>query len=194
MPTPLPFHRQRQPSIDVDAVAGQGFTLVEVLVAVLAVAIGVTGLVTLTNITSSSQLALNTENRRADAIAADIAEVQRINDRYTCAGLTAASGGNCAVSANDVREDGYYPSNSNGQTNFRDRCDFAGSGADLVSGIATIIPTNSNASAALSASGVTRTIDTANQGQAHRYTVAYTAGGQTLATLTLVPTTAAWCP
>jgi type II secretory pathway pseudopilin PulG len=171
-----------------------GFTLVEVLVVVVTLSLGLVGIASLVGIAGRNQAVLNTSNRRADAIAADISEVRRINDRYTCAGLTAVSGGSCVVSANDVNQSGYYPSTVNGQTNFRDRCDFDGSGADLVSGIASLIPTNSNASASLTAAGVTRTIDTANQGNAHRYTVTYTADGQTLATATYVPTTAAWCP
>jgi prepilin-type N-terminal cleavage/methylation domain-containing protein len=171
----------------------KGFTLVEVLVAVMAVAIGVTGLATLTNITSSSQVALNSANSRADAVAADIAELQRINNRYTCAGLTAASGGNCLISTTDPTQDDFYPTSANGRTNFDARCNYEGA-TDLVTPLAALIPPNSEASDELSNAGVTRTIDTANQGNAHRYTVTYTAGGQTLATLTLVPTTAAWCP
>lgn len=173
--------------------APKGFTLVEVLVAVLIVAIGVTGLATLTNITSSSQVALKSANSRGDAIAADIAELQRINNRYTCAGLTAASGGNCLISTTDPSQDDYYPESANGRTNFDARCNYEGT-TDLVTPLAALIPANSEASDALSDAGVTRSIDTANQGNAHRYTVTYTAGGSTLATLTLVPTTAAWCP
>lgn len=187
MSTPLPFRRQRQQSIDVDAGAGQGFTLAEVLVAVVVVAIGVTGLVTITNTTSSSQVALKSAEGRADAVAADIAELQRINDRFTCAS------GTCLISGSDVNQNGYFPSGSSAQTSFKGRCAYQ-SNSDLVTPLAALIPTNSNASSALSASGVTRSIDTANQGNAHLYTVTYAAGGQTLATRTLVPTTAAWCP
>jgi prepilin-type N-terminal cleavage/methylation domain-containing protein len=164
-----------------------GFTLVEVLVAIVVVAIGVTGLATLTNITSSSQVALKSANSRGDAVAADIAEIQRINDRFTCAS------GTCLISSSDVSQNGYFPSSQNAQTTFRDRCAYR-SNLDLVTTLAGLIPANSSASAALTASGVTRAVTVADQGQAHRYTVTYTAGGSTLATLTLVPTTAAWCP
>lgn len=170
-----------------------GFSLVEVLLVVVVLAVGVTGIASLTGIGGRNQNQLNTTNQRADAIAADIAEVRRINDRYTCAGLTAASGGTCAISTTDPNQNGYYPANANGRTNFANRCNYVG-GVDLVTELAGLIPANSSASAALTAAGVTRTIDTANQGNAHRYTVAYTAGGNTIATLTLVPTTAAWCP
>lgn len=164
-----------------------GFTLVEVLVAIVVVAIGVTGLATLTSITSSSQVALKSANSRGDAVAADIAEIQRINDRFTCAS------GTCLISSGDVNQNGYFPSSSSAQTTFRVRCAYQ-SNSDLVTTLAGLIPANSSASTRLADSGVTRSIDTANQGNAHRYTVTYTAGGQTLATLTLVPTTAAWCP
>ena len=170
-----------------------GFTLVEVLVMAFVLMVGTTAVATLTGIIGRNQIELNTSNRRADAISADIAEVRRMNDRYTCAGLIASSGGNCVISASDPDQDGYYPSNVNGQANFRDRCTYQG-GAELVTPLAALIPANSSASAALTAAGVTRTIDTANQGNAHLYTVTYSAGGNTIATLTLVPTTAAWCP
>jgi prepilin-type N-terminal cleavage/methylation domain-containing protein len=185
--TPFPLLSQRR------ILALQGFTLVEVLVAVVTVAIGVTGLATLTNITSSSQVALKSANSRADAVAADIAELQRINNRYTCAGLTAASGGNCVIDTDDPTQDDYYPTSTNGRSNFDARCNYEGA-TDLVTPLAGLIPANSSASTRLADSGVTRSIDTANQGNAHRYTVTYTAGGQTLATLTFVPTAAAWCP
>lgn len=185
--TPHVLTSQRRP------LALEGFTLVEVLVVVVALAAGLAGIASLVAIGGRNQQALNTSNKRADAIAADIAEVRRINDRYTCAGLTAASGGNCVISTNDPSQNDYYPTTANGRTNFDARCNYAGA-TDLVTPLAALIPTNSNASAALTATGVTRTIDTANQGSAHRYTVTYTAGGQTLATATYVPTTAAWCP
>jgi type II secretory pathway pseudopilin PulG len=185
--TPHFLTSQRRP------LALEGFTLVEVLVVVVALAAGLAGIASLVAIGGRNQQALNTSNKRADAIAADIAEVRRINDRYTCAGLTAASGGNCVISTNDPSQDDYYPTTVNGRTNFDARCNYEGA-TDLVTPLAALIPTNSNASAALTATGVTRTIDTANQGSAHRYTVTYTAGGQTLATATYVPTAAAWCP
>lgn len=171
----------------------QGFTLVEVLLVVVVLAAGLVSIASLVAIGGRNQATLNTSNKRADAIRADIAEVRRINDRYTCAGLTAASGGNCLISTSDPSQNDYYPTTENGRTNFDARCTYTGS-TDLVTPLAALIPTNSNASAALTAAGVTRTIDTANQGNAHRYTVTYTAGGQTLATATYVPTTAAWCP
>ena len=185
---PLAHHDRQRPGNPV-----AGFSLVEVLLVVVVLAVGVTGIASLTGIGARNQNQLNTTNQRADAIAADIAEVRRINDRYTCAGLTAASGGTCAISTTDPDQDGYYPENANGRTNFANRCNYEG-GVDLVTELAGLIPANSSASAALTAAGVTRTIDTANQGDAHRYTVTYTAGGNTIATLTLVPTSAAWCP
>lgn len=171
----------------------QGFTLVEVLVVVVALAAGLAGIASLVAIGGRNQQALNTRNNQADAIAADIAEVRRINDRYTCKDLTAATGGNCLINTTDPSQNDYYPTTANGRTNFDARCNYTGA-TDLVTPLAALIPTNSNTSAALTAAGVTRTIDTANQGNAHRYTVTYTAGGQTLATATYVPTTAAWCP
>ncbi len=185
--TPRPHLAQRR------LLALQGFTLVEVLVVVVALAAGLAGIANLVAIGGRNQVALNTSNKRADAIRADIAEVRRINDRYTCAGLTAASGGNCLISTTDPSQDDYYPTTGNGRANFDARCTYTGA-TDLVTPLAALIPTNSNASAALTATGVTRTIDTTNQGNAHRYTVTYTADGQTLATATYVPTTAAWCP
>lgn len=187
MPRPLRRHCQ----IRHEWVAG--FTLTEVLVMAFVLMVGTAAVATLTGIIGRNQIELNTANRTADAISADIAEVRRMNDRFTCAGLTTSSGGNCVISTSDPDQDGYYPSNVDGQANFRNRCTYQG-GAELVTPLAALIPANSSASAALTAAGVTRTIDTANQGNAHLYSVTYSAGGNTIATLTLVPTTAAWCP
>jgi prepilin-type N-terminal cleavage/methylation domain-containing protein len=188
-----PLHAHPRP-LQPRVAARAGFSLVEVLVVVVAISLGLVGIASLTAIGGRNQAQLNTSNRRADAINADIAEVRRINDRYTCAALTVASGGSCVINPSDVDQDGFYPTNANGRSNFADRCNYNGTGVDLVTGLAALIPTSSSASATLTAADVTRTIDTANQGSAHRYTVTYSADGNTIATLTLVPTTAAWCP
>lgn len=169
---------------------GNGFTLVEVLVAMVVLTIGVTGLGTLWAIRSGNQVAINRADQRTDAVSADIAEVRRINDRYTCKGVSTATA-SCTVSNSDVDQGDYQPDpETPAETNFLNRCRYNPSTFNLVSDLATKIPNNPS----LSAAGVTRTINTSAQGGAHLYTVTYTADGNTLASLNLVPTAAAWCP
>jgi prepilin-type N-terminal cleavage/methylation domain-containing protein len=188
-PTPLPA----LPTCASSSAAQQGFTLVEILLAVIVLTTGLVGIASLSTIANRNQSTSLGEATRVNAIASDIAEIRRINDRYTCGSVTTTTA-SCTISSSDLSQGGYYPSDANGKTNFSNRCAYTPSTFDLVTDLASAIPTSSSASSALSSAGVTRTIATNDQAGIHRYTVSYTFGGNTVRTLTLVPTAAEWCP
>jgi type II secretory pathway pseudopilin PulG len=171
--------------------AGQeGFTLVEILLVAIVLSTGLVGIASLSTIANRNQSNSLSEATRVNAIASDIAAIQRINDRYTCGSVTTTTG-SCAISSSDLSQSGYFPSNANGQTNFKNRCAYTPSNFDLVTDLASNIPA---LPAALTSAGVTRSIATNVQAGIHRYTVTYAFGGNTVRTLTLVPTAAQWCP
>jgi Tfp pilus assembly protein PilV len=174
------------------AAAQDGFTLVEILVMVVVLTTGLVGIATISSIANRSQSNTFQASNYNNAIASDIAEIERINDRYTCGSVTATAV-SCTISSSDLTQSGYYPSVAAGQTNFRNRCSTVSTFA-LVTDLASQIPANSSASSALTSASVTRSITTNSQDGVHRYSVSYSFGGSTVRTITLVPTAAAWCP
>jgi hypothetical protein len=179
---------------------------VELLVASVIMAIAVIGSVTLTQRSGVTSSAATARYRQQSLVDADVARIRRLNDRYTCFSGTCTSGGTSDPGKND-----YFPTpvgtvpnitNSTAGNNFEALCKSTGLITQLVTDIGT-------PSAALTAAGITYSIDTNNQGQQtvsefgtnvvrnlHRYTVTYTSStsGEVLRRITLVPTTASWCP
>ena len=173
----------------------QGFTLVEVLVMMAVLLISLAGLAVVSTILNRNAGQFQTSDQGDDAIAFDISEVRRINNRYTCRDVT-TNRGPCSILNVDPSQNDYFPTTSEGQENFRNRCDYDDGdlSIDLVSDLAAQIPSNSDASSALNEQGVQRTLITNDQGNAHRYSVSYSRDGTLLRILSLVPTAASWCP
>lgn len=170
----------------------QGFTLVEALTMMVILLISLAGLAAVFSIVSRNAGQFQSADQEDDAVAFDISEILRINSRYTCKDVITTTG-SCSISNSDLTQNDYFPSNADGQTNFRNRCTYQNS-LDLVTDLAAQIPSSSQASAALTAAGVTRNLITNDQGNAHRYTVTYSRGGTIQRIITLVPTAASWCP
>lgn len=171
----------------------QGFTLVEVLVMLIVLATFLAGVATLFSIITRNTGQFQSGDQEDDAVAFDLSEVQRINNRYTCRDVTTTTGP-CSISSTDLSQEDYFPTTAAGQTNFRNRCAYNPQSFDLVTDLAALIPDNSQASAGLTAAGVTRNLITNDQGNAHRYTVSYSRDGTILRIITLVPSAAFWCP
>ncbi|WP_216905487.1 type II secretion system protein [Synechococcus sp. CCY 0621] len=173
---------------------GRGFTLIELLASTLVLVIAVAGTANL--FIRSNQVSAST-NRRFSLQALvdqDLASIQRLNDRYTCASGTA-----CVIASGDPTRTGYFPdaSNATSVAFFVNRCNY--SAGDLVTGLAGLIGSN-----VPSPAGVTRTIlsdgadgatNTTQRG-AHRYRVNYsiTDTGEGLRSVEFVPTAVSWCP
>lgn len=173
----------------------QGFTLVEVLVMMAVMLISLAGLAVVATILNRSAGQFKTSDQGDDAIAFDISEVRRINNRYTCKDVNTTTGP-CSILDGDPSQDDYFPTTPEGQENFRNRCDYNDGdlSIDLVTDLAAQIPSNSDASSALNEQGVQRILITNDQGNAHRYSVTYSRSGTILRILTLVPAAASWCP
>lgn len=170
----------------------QGFTLVEALTMMVVLLISLAGLAAVFSIVSQNAGQFQSADQEDDAVAFDLSEVLRINSRYTCRDVTTTTA-SCTISSTDLSQNDYFPTTTAGQTNFRNRCTYQNS-LDLVTDLAAQIPASSQASSALTAAGVTRTLITNDQGNAHRYTVTYSRGGTIQRIITLVPTAASWCP
>lgn len=173
----------------------QGFTLVEVLVMMAVLLISLAGLAVVSTILNRNAGQFQTSDQGDDAIAFDISEVRRINNRYTCRDVNSTTG-SCSILAADPSQNDYFPTSAQGQVNFRNRCNYNDGdlSIDLVNDLAGQIPSNSAASSALNEQAVQRTLITNDQGNAHRYSVTYSRGGTILRILSLVPTAASWCP
>ena len=166
--------------------AADGFSLVEVMLAaalMVIVAVGTTVLFTLSN---SQTLQSRARQGEQAAISDDLATIQRLNDRYSCAS------GSCAIAASDPGENDYYPDTAADRATVDAQCN---SGA-LIDNLITAIK-----SAATPASfgnlGIRRRPASASSDDpaTNRYTVTWSSSdGRQLRQVTLVPTMAGWCP
>lgn len=131
------------------------------------------------------------------AIRLDLATIQAINDRFTCAS------GICQLDTVGAPpgQSEYFPLTAAAQTSFATLCS---QGALTVvpsssygSGLLSLISTNATAaSTAMQRLGIIRRLSAdSTSPTAHRYTVTWSGSdGSLLRQISLVPTTAAWCP
>jgi type II secretory pathway pseudopilin PulG len=164
-----------------------GYSLVELLVSALLFAIIGTGSVTLFSLTVRQQT--RTEGLQAEqfAISIDEANLQRMNDRFTC------QSGTCVIKTGTApNQNEYYPLvGSAAEATFLALCSPTSSGAPaLADPLVALI----NAVPPISRQAV-REAETVAQPFAHRYTITWRSRDDTiLRQNTLVPTTAGWCP
>lgn len=192
---PLRFRPSRPAARRAGAEAG--FSLVELLISTVLFAIVTTGSLRMFTI-STRQANLTRQMQEEEfAIRLDLATIQALNDRFTCAS------GSCQIDNQDAPpgQSEYYPSTAAAQTNFATLCS---TGALTVvpsssygTGLISLISSNATAAAtAMQRLGISRSLsaDTTSP-TAHRYTVTWTGSdGTVLRQISLVPTTAAWCP
>lgn len=170
----------------------QGYSLVELLVSGLLFAIIGTGGVALFNLTVRQQT--RTEGMQAEqfAISIDSANLQRMNDRYTC------QTGTCLIkSGTPPNQNEYYPLvGSAAETTFLALCRPAAGARALADDLVTLINTTARTSQMIQL-GITRSAvrETETVPFAHRYTITWRSRGNViLHQNTLAPTTAGWCP
>jgi prepilin-type N-terminal cleavage/methylation domain-containing protein len=191
---PWPLTATQHPSFQ-PGVAQAGFSLIELMIATLIFAMVTAGSLGMFTITTRQANLTRKLQEEEFAIRMDLATIQAMNDRFTCAS------GSCQID-NQGAPPGqaeYYPSTSSATTQFNTLCS---------NGALTVVPNNSygtglvtliNATARTSqmvSLGINRSAnaDTTST-KAHRYTVTWTGSdGSMLRQISLVPTTAAWCP
>jgi hypothetical protein len=178
---------------------------VELMVSSVLLVVALTGTSVLFIESNRSSAAATLRYRQQALVDTDLARVRRLNDRFTCSSGTCTSLGTVELGKND-----FFPAptstaatgNSTAGNAFEALCNSTSLITQLVADIGI-------APSALTAAGITYSIDTANQGQQtisefgtnvvrnlHRYTITYTnsSSGELLRRITLVPTTVAWCP
>jgi len=164
-----------------------GFSLVEMMIAAVLMVVATIGTVGMFNYSISQNSSSRGKQEEQSAISEDLAEIQVINDRYTCSNETS-----CSVSGSDPGENGYHPAGTSPSTSFNAACL---NGTLLDNLIATITATATPS--AFSRLGISRTVTrTVNsESRYNRYTVTWAkTGGTRLRQITLVPTVAGWCP
>lgn len=183
-----PRQRRRTPR---SAPHPAGFSLVELLVAAMLMMISTIGGTWLFNSATGQANAIRLTLRQQFAISNDLATLQEISDRYSCASGTCTA----VLTGNPPNQDGYVPVDVNGTVDqaFLDLC-AAGLSDGLVSQI------NATPSADLINQGINRTASHEPAGTSsvppHRVRVRWTddANGRTLRQVQLTPTVAGWCP
>ncbi|MFM7268432.1 MAG: type II secretion system protein J [Cyanobium sp.] len=176
--------------------ANAGFSLVELMVSMVLFSIVSAGSLGLFTI-STRQANLTRQLQEEEfAIRLDLATIQALNDRYTCAS------GTCLIDSNGEPpgQNDYYPTTTANQSSFASLCSSGGlagkttsptSASGLVGLInATTPPT------AFTNLGISRTtLEDGSSPNANRYTVTWKGSdGSVLRQISLTPTTAAWCP
>lgn len=188
--------RRRQPAARPGAQArAAGLSLVELMISSVIFAIVTAGSLGMFTI-STRQASLTRQLQEEEfAIRLDLARIQAMNDRFTCAS------GSCRID-DDGAPPGqaeYSPSSGTDRSTFASLCSNGqltvdGQGASG-RGLVTLI-NNTARPAALQSLAISRTAspDTTSP-TAHRYTVTWTGSdGSMLRQISLTPTAAAWCP
>lgn len=164
-----------------------GFSLVEMMIAAVLMVIATIGTVAMFNYGISQNSSSRGKQEEQSAISEDLAELQVMNDRYTC-----SNDNSCAVSSNDPGENGYHPAGTSPSSSFNAAC----LNGTLLDNLITAITTTATPRA-FSQLGISRTASkTVNSdGRYNRYTITWSkTGGTRLRQITLVPTVAGWCP
>ncbi len=187
--------------------AEAGFSLVELLISSVILLVTLVVAVTISVTSSMDSYRTGLRYQKEAAIDADLARIQRFNDRFTCVS------GTCVIqpgTTGEMGKDAYFPNPVPSSTrpdldhdgvadeaeaaleNIQNRCRYLQS-LDLVTPLQQLI----QASLPMP-EGLERTIavDAATQGGAHRYTVTYVDpnSSEVMRQMTLVPAMVAWCP
>ncbi|QPN58975.1 prepilin-type N-terminal cleavage/methylation domain-containing protein [Synechococcus sp. CBW1002] len=187
-----------------------GFNLIELLISSVILLITLVGAVTISVTSSMNSFRTGQRYEQEGAIDADLALIQRYNDRFTCRSGTCEIHEKDNSSAPPMTKDDFFPdaapSSTQPDTNndgiadtaetaleaVQDRCRYLNN-LDLVTELKALIETDLPVP-----TGLQRTIavDSATQGGAHRYTVTYTnlASNEVMRQMTLSPATVSWCP
>lgn len=186
----LQLYHQRKQHLKV---AGQGFTLVEIIIAIAIFALAVMTTASIFGGTSKMIRDSKTNNELARLVDEDFAYVLQSNERLTCKANA------CVLNTSDTNRNSYFPDvPSSGaptptqQTNidfFQAVCTSTDIATGFASRLNSLIQPPSD-------SRITRTITSAPlNGPSHLYTITYTnSTGQLLRQNHLVPTTVSWCP
>ncbi|MFM7675327.1 MAG: hypothetical protein ACKO5F_07025 [Synechococcus sp.] len=179
----------------------------ELLISSVILLVTLVGAVTISVTSSMDSYRTGLRYQKEAAIDADLAQIQRFNDRFTCVS------GSCVIQAGTTAEmgkDAYFPNPVASSTRpdadhdgvadeaeaalegFQNRCRYLQS-LDLVTPLKQLIEASLP-----QPEGLQRTIavDAATQGGAHRYTVTYVdpTSTEVMRQMTLVPAAVAWCP
>ncbi len=200
--------RQRLPPCQ-GPLAGQarinaGFSLVELMVSMVLFAIVSAGSLGLFTIATRQANLTRQLQEEEFAIRLDLATIQALNDRYTCAS------GTCLIDSNGEPpgQNEYYPSTTTHQANFASLCSSGGLAGTTTSTTSAIGTVNTSATGlvglinattpppAFTNLGISRTtLEDSGSPSANRYTVTWKGSdGSVLRQISLTPTTAAWCP
>lgn len=167
-----------------------GFSLVEMMVAAVLMLIATAGSVVLFNYSISQNRSSRGKQEEQSAISEDLANIQTMNDRYTC-----STPSSCSVTSSDPGENSYYASGttpSTGTGSFDEACQ----NGNLINNLITAI-NNKATPTAFTRLGITRTVAKTTNSAADylRYTVTWTSSTNArLRQITLVPTASGWCP
>ena len=172
-----------------------GFSLVELMISTVIFAIVTAGSLGMFTISTRQANITRQLQEEEFAIRLDLARIQAMNDRFTCAS------GSCRIDDDGPPpgQGAYFPSSSAAQAWFSALCSL---------GALTVVPSSSDGSglvslingtarpAALQSLGISRSASAETTSPtAHRYTVSWTGSdGSLLRQISLTPTAAAWCP
>lgn len=166
--------------------AADGFSLVEVMLAATLMVIVAVSTAVLFTLSNKQTLESRVRQAEQSAISDDLATIQRLNDRYSCAS------GSCRIATVDPGEDDYYPGTAAARATIDAQCS---SGA-LIDNLITAIDTAATP-ASFGNLGIRRRSASANSDDpaTNRYMVTWSGSdGRQLRQVTLVPTMAGWCP
>lgn len=168
----------------------EGFSLVEMMIAAVLMLIATAGSVVLFNYSISQNRNSRGKQEEQSAISEDLANIQTMNDRYTC-----STPSSCSVTSSDPGENSYYASGTTPSTG-TGSFDAACQSGDLINNLITAIDEKDEPTA-FTRLGITRTVakTTGSPASYLRYTVTWkNASNARLRQITLVPTVAGWCP